>query len=92
MPAPTAPKAAAAAEQGPQPDAQLCLSTQAACAQLSPEIDCLSLGAIVPLLPSDSAPSSPAASEGAPRGVGALAALGDRPDGGYRPGATVKAR
>ncbi len=89
MPAPAAPDTAAAAQHEPRPSAEPSRSTQGAPAQLSPDIDALSLGAIVLLLPADSAPSSPAASDGAPCGGDALAA---RPDGGCRSAATGEAR
>ena len=69
-----APPAEVTAEQ----PSQLCAkSSQAAAEQLSPDVQCLALGAIVPLLPCDSAPSSPAASAGAQACCAAPAAGSD---------------
>ena len=88
-PAPAAHKAAAAAEQECQLHAEPSRSTQGVVAQLSPEIVCLSLGVIIPLLPADSAPSSPAASDGVPHIHDVVAA---KQDSGCHPATTLKAR
>ena len=89
MPAQAAPGLAAATEQKSQPSAELSHSTQGVPAQLSPDIGCLSLDAIVPLLPSDSAHTSPVAFDSALSSHGGLA---NKRHSGCHPVTAAKAR